>query len=179
MTYLYIKEHNVTGLRYFGKTKSDPSKYLGSGTYWKKHIAKHGKDIKTIWSKQFDDLVECEEFALAFSDLFDIVESNEWANLTIETSKDGRFDQAGAKNPMFGKSHTIESRLLISQSKIGLKQSPATIANRVAKTTGQKRPKQSLALSGKNNPNFGKPMSAETKAKMIATKLAKRLKETV
>jgi hypothetical protein len=89
MTYLYIKEHNVTGLRYFGKTVRDPNKYHGSGSYWKKHIAKHGKDIKTVWTKQFDDLVECEEFALAFSDLFDIVESSEWANLIAEDSKGG------------------------------------------------------------------------------------------
>jgi len=31
-TYLYIKEHSKTGLKYFGKTtKSDPTVYDGSG----------------------------------------------------------------------------------------------------------------------------------------------------
>jgi len=57
-TYLYIKKHSITGLKYFGKTtESDPYKYLGSGTYWKKHYKKHGKEfIETIWvSDPFTD----------------------------------------------------------------------------------------------------------------------------
>ena len=34
-TYLYIKQHSVTKLKYFGKTNSeDPIKYSGSGKYW-------------------------------------------------------------------------------------------------------------------------------------------------
>ena len=78
---------------------------------------------------------------------------------------------------MYGKTHTEEAIQKIRDSKIGLKQSAETIANRVAKNTGQKRPKQSQAISGINNPNYGKPMSEETKAKMRATKLTKRLKE--
>ena len=36
-TYLYVKQHNKTGLKYFGKTtKKDPLKYKGSGLYWKR-----------------------------------------------------------------------------------------------------------------------------------------------
>lgn len=36
---LYIKIHNVTGLKYFGKTtKNNPEKYTGSGKHWKRHI---------------------------------------------------------------------------------------------------------------------------------------------
>jgi hypothetical protein len=46
--YLYVKTHNVTGLKYLGKTESnDPHKYPGSGTYWKSHLTKHGKDYHT------------------------------------------------------------------------------------------------------------------------------------
>ena len=34
-TWLYIKQHNITKLKYFGKTvRKDPIKYKGSGTYW-------------------------------------------------------------------------------------------------------------------------------------------------
>lgn len=36
-TYLYIKEHDITGLKYLGKTIADPYSYLGSGKYWKDH----------------------------------------------------------------------------------------------------------------------------------------------
>ena len=40
-TYLYIKQHSVTKLKYFGKTtKKDPVKYLGSGIYCKKQSYK-------------------------------------------------------------------------------------------------------------------------------------------
>ena len=45
--HLYIKTHNKTGLKYLGKTSYDPFKYKGSGTYWKRHIKKHGDDVIT------------------------------------------------------------------------------------------------------------------------------------
>jgi len=46
--YLYIKTHNITGLKYLGYTKrKDPYKYKGSGDYWTKHINKHGYDVTT------------------------------------------------------------------------------------------------------------------------------------
>ena len=41
MIYLYIKTHNVTGLKYLGKTTQDPYKYKGSGKRWTNHINKH------------------------------------------------------------------------------------------------------------------------------------------
>ena len=45
--YLYIKTHNITGLKYLGKTEKDPYRYNGSGKYWKRHLKKYGRDIKT------------------------------------------------------------------------------------------------------------------------------------
>jgi hypothetical protein len=44
---LYLKTHNQTGLQYLGKTTQDPFTYKGSGSYWRKHIAKHGNDVTT------------------------------------------------------------------------------------------------------------------------------------
>ena len=46
-TYLYVKQHSITGMKYFGKTTRNPIKYIGSGKYWKRHISKHGKLQKT------------------------------------------------------------------------------------------------------------------------------------
>lgn len=103
-TRLYVKEHSVTGLRYFGKTsQQDIEKYKGSGVYWKNHIKKHGiSHVRNIWVSDWftckEDLVE---FSLAFSELFDIVNSNEWANLMEENGLSGALvgDDNVAKNP--------------------------------------------------------------------------------
>lgn len=89
-TTLYIKQHNVTGLKYFGKTVQDVDKYNGSGIYWTRHLAIHGYDVTTLWSKTFYDKNELIEYALNFSKDNNIVEAVDengnkiWANLKIE-----------------------------------------------------------------------------------------------
>ena len=90
-TYLYIKEHNVTGLKYFGKTTKDPYKYNGSGKHWVRHIKKHGKEhVNTVWiSEPFTDESRLVEFALLMSEELDVVKSNMWANLKEENGLDG------------------------------------------------------------------------------------------
>lgn len=59
---LYIKTHNITGLKYFGKTIKNPLKYKGSGKYWKRHLAIHGNDVTTEVVATFDN----EEDAAVF-----------------------------------------------------------------------------------------------------------------
>lgn len=89
-TYLYIKQHKITGLKYFGKTIQDPLRYKGSGVFWTRHIKKHGKDqIDTIWCELFTNREDCVEFAEFFSEVADIVKSSEWANLITEDGIDG------------------------------------------------------------------------------------------
>lgn len=90
-TYLYVKRHSITGLRYFGKTtKHDPYSYKGSGKRWLNHIKKHGTQyVETLWVKLFSDEAELVSFAKQFSTENDIVESTSWANLCIETGLDG------------------------------------------------------------------------------------------
>jgi len=88
-TWLYIKQHTVTGLKYFGKTTRNPEKYNGSGKRWVNHLAVHGSTVKTIWSQLFTSKTELVEFALNFSKEHNIVESSEWANLMPENGLDG------------------------------------------------------------------------------------------
>ena len=89
-TWLYIKKHSKTNLMYFGKTISSPFKYPGSGKVWARHIKLHGKEyIQTIWTKLFTSQDELKEFAISFSEIFNIVESDEWANLIPENGIDG------------------------------------------------------------------------------------------
>lgn len=148
MTYLYIKQHNQTGLRYFGKTTRDPYRYIGSGLHWRRHIKKHGKDIATIWTMQFDDEADCEDFAVLFSELFDIVASAAWANMKIENGRDGW--PAGVPNPR------------------SVPQSVETRAKKSAKLKGTTK----SAHYAQANGNYGKPMPEERKEKMRATKAA-------
>ena len=116
--YLYVKQCQHCGLRYFGKTiNSDIGKYLGSGKYWLNHIKSHGTHFvstEKIW--HFSNQQDATDFALSFSKQNQIVESSDWANLVPEDGMDGnskhvitevlrnKFRKAntGANNPMFG-----------------------------------------------------------------------------
>lgn len=107
-TFLYIKQHSVTGMKYFGKTtKSEKfllESYSGSGTYWLRHINKHGAThVTTIWYKLFSDLPELVAFAEKFSDENNIVKSAAWANCKSENGL------AGGDNGIFNKGKTRSS----------------------------------------------------------------------
>jgi len=83
-TWLYIKQHNISGIKYFGKTVRDPNTYLGSGLYWSRHLKKYGQNISTIWTRLFTNKEELIEFAVKFSQDNNIVQSKDWANLKLE-----------------------------------------------------------------------------------------------
>lgn len=88
--YLYIKTHNKTGLKYFGKTtRKNPHKYLGSGKYWLAHLKKHGADYTTEIYGHYTDKQQCLKEAIEFSEKHNIVDSVEWANLRIESLDGG------------------------------------------------------------------------------------------
>lgn len=157
--YLYVKTHNATGLKYFGKTtKPDPHKYLGSGKYWKRHIKKHGNDITTEIVGVFDSAEECQEFALKFSKQNNIVDSELWANLQEENGLDG------APQGHIGHKFTDEQLNQISETtkqrwqdqeyrnKIIEKQKQSWTDERkqkqIERLTGKKRPEHSAKLMG-------------------------------
>ena len=93
-TYLYVKTHNQTGLKYFGKTtRKNPYNYLGSGTHWTRHLNKYGADITTEIIGYYTDKEQCMKDAINFSEKNNIVESIEWANLRAETLDGGDTSQ--------------------------------------------------------------------------------------
>jgi hypothetical protein len=99
-TYLYIKQHSVTGKQYFGKTINNPEKYQGSGLYWLRHIKEHGKEhIITLWYCLFLDKESIQEFALTFSEQQNIVKSEDWLNLIPENGKAGGCIKGKPKQP--------------------------------------------------------------------------------
>lgn len=88
---LYIKEHRVTGLKYLGITiRDDHESYLGSGTRWLRHLRKYGTDIKTTVIGVYNSKEELREAGIYYSNLWNVVASNKWANLKIEEG-DGGF----------------------------------------------------------------------------------------
>lgn len=89
MIYLYIKTHNQTGLKYLGKTIRDPHKYKGSGKRWIAHLKKHGNDVKTEIIAKFNTNEELKKFSIPLSEQLNIVDSNEWANLKLESGDGG------------------------------------------------------------------------------------------
>jgi len=89
--YLYVKE-SPRGLKYLGKTEQNPFEYLGSGTRWLHHIKKYklsSKDIKTIILFETEDKELLKEQGLYYSDLYNIVDNNDWANLKKENGDGG------------------------------------------------------------------------------------------
>lgn len=95
-TWLMIKQHKVTGLKYFCKTSLyNPITYLGSGTYWGRHLAEHGPYVETIWHQLFNNKEELMNYALTFSKENNIVDALDengkkvWANLIPENGIDG------------------------------------------------------------------------------------------
>lgn len=133
--YLYVKTHNVTGLKYFGKTTNkNPYKYKGSGIYWRKHLSKHGNDVTTEIVGIFNDAKACETAALNFSQANDITNSFNWANLKEENGQDG--------SPL-GVKFSEEHKEKIRQSRLGKCYNPFSEETR-------KRMREASKLRNKN-----------------------------
>lgn len=105
--YLYVKT-SPKGLKYLGVTTKNPFSYKGSGVYWRKHLKCYkfnSRDIKTeiIFSSINRD--EIKEKGLYFSKLWNIIESDEWANLCYEA---GEFSSLGHKMPEYHKEKLLK-----------------------------------------------------------------------
>lgn len=114
--YLYVKTHNVTGLKYLGKTlRKDPHKYPGSGTRWTNHLKVHGYDYTTTILKECTSNEEVKELGLYYSELWNVVESDDWANLITESGEGGGASNPGKLNGMYGKTHSNEVKIKLAQ----------------------------------------------------------------
>tara|TARA_R110000851_G_C12824488_1_gene539974 strand:- start:11 stop:655 length:645 start_codon:yes stop_codon:yes gene_type:complete len=157
--YLYVKTHNKTGLKYLGQTThTDPCKYKGSGTYWKLHIKKHGYDVTTEILKECNNLEEISHWGLYYSNLWDIVDDDKWANLKEEAG-----DRRGRLS-----AHSKEKI-----SKAGLGRIPWNKGKRYLQPVRfnfkhSEKTKQLLSelQKGKSSWNKGKSMPDDTKQKI-------------
>ncbi|NBP02041.1 MAG: hypothetical protein EBU90_18305 [Proteobacteria bacterium] len=164
--HLYIKTHNKTGLKYFGKTVSkDPYKYKGSGVYWNKHLEKHGNDVSTEIIASFLDKNECKLFAKEFSIKNNIVESLEWANLKIE-ELDGGWTHINSLSKQIRKQKYNEWWNSLSQEE-------QQKINRKKGQPGERNYWYGKDRSGKLNPRYGVHNDFETYKKISESKKGK------
>ncbi len=122
-TYIYVKQ-SPKGLLYLGKTVQDPYKYKGSGLRWKKHLNNNDikpSDIQTWILHETTSLEEVERLGLYYSNLFNVVKSDRWANMKEEIG-DGGFGSKEA-HPWFGRKKTLEHRQKLSITSKGNKAS--------------------------------------------------------
>jgi len=91
-TRLYIKQCSHCDLKYFGKTKSkDIDSYPGSGIYWNAHLKKHSAEPIHLWNSDWYYDKSISRFAIKFSRINKIVQSDLWANLKEEDGLAGGF----------------------------------------------------------------------------------------
>ena len=154
---LYKKTHRKTGLKYLGYTSQDPFRYIGSGKYWCRHFKLHGNEIDTEILLQTNDKTKIKDLGLYYSNLWNIVESKEWANLKIESGDGGAMGPLGRKKvseKMQGRPKSKEWKENHSKIMTGKKHSTESKIN------------HSNAMSGQNNGMYGKTHTKEAKEKM-------------
>ena len=198
-TYLYIKQHSITGLKYFGKTTKDPYTYKGSGVYWNDHIKKNGKEhIVTLWVSELFHDTSIVDYALQLSEENNIVKSKGWANQKPENGLDGGGDGSSIKNnPGYStfkniltnenKKLNINDPLVLSGEYVGINKGKTSSVETRAKLSavhkGKKRSEEtktkiSTSIKGKKHSEetktkLRKPKSDEHKAKISAAHIGK------
>lgn len=162
--YLYIKESPL-GLKYLGITiRKDPYKYLGSGTYWTRHLKLHNfksEDIKTDIILKTEDRDIIKFWGLYYSKIWNIVESKEWANLVPENTE----------GFLPGRKLSQKEKERISKINKGKKFSEnhkqkIRIAHLGKVMPQETKDKISKSKSGSNHQMFGKHLTNETKNKI-------------
>ena len=124
-TALYIKTHNTTGLKYFGKTTclDRIHSYKGSGVHWSRHLKAHGNSYTTELLGIWQDKDRLVKYSKKFCEEHNVVGSKEWANMVLEEGLQGasngetnvakrmdvrqKMSQNSAKNcfGLFGENH--------------------------------------------------------------------------
>jgi hypothetical protein len=153
--YLYKKTHNITGLKYLGKTVStDPYKYKGSGVAWTEHINQFGYDVKTEIIKECATKEELKTWGEYYSKLWNVVDSDEWANLIEEAGSGGSWSES-SKNKLRQTKKQELSLLTKEEKSARIKNScsspaswtPTRIDNMKAGMTGKKKTKTPKLLA--------------------------------
>lgn len=180
MIYLYLKTHNVTGLKYLGKTKQNPFKYEGSGVLWSEHLKKYSNDVTTVVLKECNTNEEIRYWGIYYSELWDVVNSKDFANMKRECGDNWDDqpipDQIKKKisKSLLGRKHDPKTKEKISQSLLVKNSSRDKHHNKDRKQSVDERNMRKTLNSGSGNPMFGKQHSEEAREKMAMAKRNKK-----
>ena len=170
--YLYKKTHNITGLKYLGKTTKDPFSYNGSGKDWKSHLKQYGINITTEILKECHSKEDLNKWGRYYSKLWNVVDNKEWANRIPETGGGGSpSEQTKEKlrNSQLGKSkpsRTDNHKKKLSDATKGICR-PRTSEHQEAlteaiKNNWQTNTKRKLITAAVGKSNLGRKQSKET-----------------
>jgi hypothetical protein len=181
-TWLYLKQHNKTGLKYFGKTVRDPKNYYGSGIHWKAHLKKHGYDVTTVWKKLFTNKEDITKFALEYSQKNNIVESQEYANLKPEDGvmggDTGITHEGREKLREYGKKYRHSEATKEKIRTARLLQTPGMLGKSHSEETKQKiKDARSKQIMTPRSEEFKQKMSALHKGKVVTEETRRKISE--
>lgn len=149
MIYLYVKIHNKTGLKYLGKTVQNPYIYKGSGKRWKAHLNKHGDDISTIILFQSESIQEIKQKGIYYSNKFNVVSDNNWANLKPEEGDGGDTSMFFTEESRSKIKKALKERIITNETREKLRNS--TIRNNKSrKLSDETKQKQRIANIGRD-----------------------------
>lgn len=188
--YIYKTTNLITGKIYIGLHRSNifNSDYLGSGTYLKSSIKKHGRDNFKCevleWCESSEDLEEREIFWIGelnslnkeigynlhpgggMPPIFYGEDHANWGNQYSPCGEDHpNWGNRGERSPLYGKSRSEETRKKISESNKG------NVHSKEAKQKMSEAKKETYI--GEGNPFYGKKHSDITK-ELIGKKAKKR-----
>ena len=184
--YLYVKTHKITGLKYLGQTSaSDPHRYPGSGVDWKVHLKEYGYNYTTEILRECQDKNERREWGLYYSNLWNVVDSEAWANRIPETGGFGirspetiaKWKETRIQNDSFRRSLKSIAKHLETKKKNGTISSisPESIAKALATK------KKNGTLNNSSPESIAKGIETKKKSGTLNTTTAEsvdKIKET-
>lgn len=177
MTYfLMVKKAYPTGLMYLCQTSlPDPYTYKGSGKRWLNHYRAHRPHIVTWVICECESLEDLRAAGIFYSKLWNVVESDDWANLREEdgmgggSGKVGRTWKVKDTSRMRGPKDRTSEACQISNLKASERMTlnnPMLRADVRQKTSERMKGK----FLGEANPFFGKTHNESTRMKMSKPK---------
>lgn len=174
--YLMIKRNKHTGLKYLCRkltyTDEEAIQYLGSGSKWRLDIELYGRDkiehVEIIFKCEESKLEEFKQVALENSFKFNVVESNEWANVIHE---DGSTDRCGSTK----ENNVTKGMVWIYKNEIQKRVNPHELESYISNGwkhgyTESYRKNISNALKGKPAKNKGRQTKKLSEYKSYASK---------